>query len=1350
MGSPSSPPDLTPTHVRAARALLAWSQQDLAKAAGVATSTVADFERGQRKPVANNAQAIRLALETAGVRFLPTGAVIGPPVPNIAPADGPGLPVRWVNAEDLADWANRTDGIEGLPTLLAFLVRATHGAAAELRFPANEGVRYAGWDGRTYVDQASVYVPQGEARWEVGAQRTKILQKANEDYTKRTESPGHVDPHAAAFIFVTPRHWPQKDGWAEARRAEGVWRDVRAYDADDLVHWIELTPAVGLWLATRLGKRPPGTRELDAIWEEWSLAAERPLTEELVLSDRDEDSARVLRWLRDDPSVLSIQATAADEAVAFFHATIGMLPAEVGDQYRARCLVATDAAAARALAEAPPPLIIVLTEPEPGLAQGLADRGHYVLQAYDERPIGRGEARTLARPSHEGIASALVDAGFPEARARALARDSARDLAVLRRLIPSAPGRQPAWAQNPPRALLAAVLAGGWDEDSEADRAMLAALAAQPYEDFTAALTDYVGDFDRPLRKIGSTWRVASPKDAWVPLAPYLTAADLQRFETVATDVLGAADPRYDLESGDRWLAAIKGVRPEYSGMLRHGLGQVLIVLGLWGDEVRLVPDAHRRADAVVRTLLHKADGRRWWSLTRDFRLLAEASPTAFLDAIEDSLDQNDPPIRALFGADEGGLFATEHLSDLLWALESLAWSPQLLPRVSLVLARLDVLDNPPGKMLNRPANSLREIFLLWMPQTSAKLDERLKVIDLIRRRESNPAWKLMIGVLPQGHDFSHPSSKPMWRDFSADSIETVTWPLIGRGAAAIVDRLVEDVALDRYRWEVLIGRIADTAPNQDKVFAALEAAEPRITDKAARAALWRAIREQLHRHRFVPDADWAMPADELARLETIYERFAPADPLERVAWLFVSPVQLPNPSREGWEAEHRDIDQARRDAALAVFNEDGLRGILNLARLVSEGGYLGKALYDAGADDLDPLLEAALRSDDAKGHDVAHGLIISMFNDRKEPWAQALIEQARDGHWGDTALMTILRALPQNRWTWDHAGAAGPDIEAAYWARSPIWWIEEGEEAAFAIQKLIDTGRARHAVHLAARERKDGSLPSPLLVAVLQEAIRQPFEDDGDSNGRTMFQHYVVEILQQLDTRADVEADDLARLEWQYLPVLTHSRRPAKVLVKVMAAQPELFIEMIRSIWKPSEQSGFVDPPPEDPEQARAVAHQAYRLLDHLDRLPGQADDGTIDGAKLEAWIKDVRSRAHAIGRDEVTDSRIGTLLSASPMGSDGNWPAEPVREALDLFHSDTMASGFHAGKTNRRGVTTRAPRAGGGLERVEAATYRRWAAAIAFGHPFTAKVLAGFAESYDWDAKRHDEDAERLDWEP
>jgi transcriptional regulator with XRE-family HTH domain len=61
---------LTPAQCRAARGLISWSQQDLAREARIGVVTVHQLEAGVSEPRRATLDVIRRAFESAGVEFI--------------------------------------------------------------------------------------------------------------------------------------------------------------------------------------------------------------------------------------------------------------------------------------------------------------------------------------------------------------------------------------------------------------------------------------------------------------------------------------------------------------------------------------------------------------------------------------------------------------------------------------------------------------------------------------------------------------------------------------------------------------------------------------------------------------------------------------------------------------------------------------------------------------------------------------------------------------------------------------------------------------------------------------------------------------------------------------------------------------------------------------------------------------------------------------------------------------------------------------------------------------------------------------------------------------------------------
>ena len=234
---------------------------------------------------------------------------------------------------------------------------------------------------------------------------------------------------------------------------------------------------------------------------------------------------------------------------------------------------------------------------------------------------------------------------------------------------------------------------------------------------------------------------------------------------------------------------------------------------------------------------------------------------------------------------------------------------------------------------------------------------------------------------------------------------------------------------------------------------------------------------------------------------------------------------------------------------------------------------------------------------------------------------------------------------------------------------------------------------------------------------------------------------HRVSDALSALHKSGTLSTEEMAQLEYLFVDALTFSEHGIPNLERQIATSPGDFVRLVAILFRRNDDG--VDPPeltlPEDVDK-QAIGSNIFRVLEKISRIPGTRDDSQIDPAVLIEWLKEARQRLKGLGRTDAGDRQIGTLLAKAPVGSDGIWPHEAVREALEEVGTDKMARGMRIGLYNSRGAVWRGP--GGNQERALAEKYADYARRVDTDYPFTARMLDGIAASYIHEAKWHDTD--------
>jgi hypothetical protein len=1261
--------------------------------------------------------------------------------------------MKWIDTTVLRSWATRRDCQENLPLLVRKLIRATSNSIKSICFPSGENILIGGWDGILEVYKETEYLPLGISLWEFGA-NADIKGKADDDYNKRKTDALGFNPQDITYVFITPRLWTKKNEWIAEKKGEGHWKDVKVYDAQDLEEWIDIAPSVGAWLAiNHLGIFPNGVQSADDYWDEWSTGSKIRFIPDVVLAGRVREVEKLFAESQ-QPAIIPVKASSREEAIAFIVAAFKN-DNVVSEDFFSRAVIIDTVEVFREIVIVNKPLYLIIRFYDDNVINRAKTKGHTVYVPLGIDNSGQWSNRIdLPALEREAFLDALTGSGLERDEAEKVSKRSARNLAVLRRqlefnrLIPE-------WSHvGNVRDMIPAMLAERWDENLDGDRKVIESLAGEDYDTYIVKLKQWLYTADTPIVQIGSTWRLTSPLDAWTHAGKYCIRADFGKLQEVFLQVFGETDPKFELAPEERYRASWHGIQRRHSRWLREGLAQSMILISIYGDKIGidLPMQPETWGDYVIAKLLSTDSPALWKSIDYELPLIAEASPASFIVRLEELIKIGHGPIHQLFEEEKVFLHSHSYHTGLLWALENIAWMPQYLTRVTLLLAELAVQD-PGGTLSNRPINSLREIFKSWFPQSLASLSDRMEALKVIAQSHKEVGYRVLKSLLPSGHRTASPTHRMRWRLSDETMPYGISYDELYKTHTRVVELLLEHFDQSEDEFNELIEKSFDLSDwDRERVLHFLEQRLEMV--EHVNNKTWNSLRRTVARHRTHPDAKWSLPEETLARYGKIYERLTPADPIEQTTWILRE--RWPEPiegkmSKLGHEERAKLIHDKKVEAVKTLYTNYGLSKILKISTELSgiELQYLAFAVADVVNNEQELYeLWDGLKTDNLR-RDFAQYVIDRKRRVTGNDYVFNLYEELKSKGFEMQALTNIFLRLHADRQLWEFIDSTDWELIDDYWNRvDSFYFYVPIEDLTDGISRLMKYHRFTSAFRLASNvaDQLDEAVLAEILMGFLTNLPEKNVRLDG---------YEIEHIFDELRKKDKTDHDTLIKLEWLYLPFLNHGLDYGNtpILHREMADNPEFFVQVLEQLYKTETDN------PEEPElsdeqiqQKVLMAQSAYKLFQTWNSIPGVDKDGNIDSDRLRAWVNKVMELAKASDRLKFAEDKIGDVFAKYPETNQKmepekelNWPPDILCEVMEEINSESLFDNFRTSTYNKRGFSSRGPFDGGAREWHIAAYFKKLADLKSARFPHVGAILEELAKDFEQQARYEDERAER-----
>ncbi|MDO4161009.1 MAG: hypothetical protein Q4D41_11175 [Prevotellaceae bacterium] len=1229
--------------------------------------------------------------------------------------------MKLIKANDLKRWANTLEARGLLPELIRRLVHATKLHLSKVYIPTEESTHSVGWDGIVISEDHDTYLPYGTCLIEMGTDEN-VTEKANDDYTKRTNDSLGFEKKECTFVFITPREWSKAPSWETNKNKLKEWKNVKVITAVELEDWLSYHPSVTLWLAEKLNiSHWEKIQSIESYWRQWSTNDKgQQLCYSVAIGGREES---VKEFLKETNNYIAIDVCShsVEESLAFVVAAILQCD---DNSLKNRVLIAKDNETTGLLASKCSNMVII----SGGDDKNINTNGNCLVYVTHPSTISKsGLSITLRTPEPDDFINALKESGFNETQARQLCTDTGRSTAILRRKL-GFDRNNPDWAK--PEfifKLLPAFLMGRWLNNLEGDKKLIEELSEMKYCQFQNLIQAFAKGNESPLGLIDSLWYVISPFDAINYTIDYITTQDLDNLSAIIDKVANDFDPD-DKKAATADSLFWQKNNTKYSYYAKEGLFLTLVLLALRGNKnAKLTP----WVDEKVRAILNINTLEWWFGYCKPnlISLLAEASPQVFIQKIEEDVMSGNSVIREMFriNFEHTSLFGnSSHYVYVLSALEDLAWSAENLSRISRILFELTSIGEKDGYKGN-PFESLCNIYCLWMPKTKATIEQRFTVLESMTEEFRPVVFKLCRYLVNYRCQSQIINGRIMrWRYFG-ENVKPVTKDELLTALTAAVRLLTQNCD---YSDDAAIECMLETATATDLPAYLRKEVQDEISSNIdflkGKNMFCDKIREDIFHFEKARDSDWHIGDDEMNWLRNLLETISPDDIIEANLWKFKTflPVHELH-RREDDKHKKREKRLSFRVAAVKeLFRQIGFDGLRKIAEK-SEDKYQTGLVF-AKFKTTYQMVEFVVNG----GFDnkLLSGFFVSLYNTNKERYWKVVRKYNNRND--------ILISIGINEELTRFVETLPEEAKGNYWKTVSVWGYSDDTLDIMA-EQLLKVGRYGDVLSLLCHVNYGGTdIPVTPAFNALQgwlNNIKTPeFEQ---------YRHDAEEILEYLDKNPNVKDEQIVGLEL-LLNEIFHLDSDFRLFHSIYT-EPKILLELISYAYRGDEDSD--DKIYSDSEINLGILSLRF-IQGHVNSCPGLTKNRTLDEDALIKYSDEFMSLAKRKKYFRAAKIMLGQLLGNIPDRED--YPQDVLCKLLEKYsehgRDKSILSSFRCQFFNNRGMTSRLPYDGGLIERTRSEKYKEYADKTRYKYPDVASIFDSLSRDYECHAHRMDNQAE------